>query len=80
MPLVALPGHFDGEKVCLDEPFALKPGTRLIVTVLPEEEQDAERDEWLCLSGEGLAGAYGEDEPEYAIDLIREVNPEYEGR
>ena len=27
-----------------------------------------------------LALAYGDDEPEYSRDLIREANPEYEGR
>jgi hypothetical protein len=28
----------------------------------------------------GLAAAYGEDAPEYTADMIREENPEYEGR
>ncbi len=41
---------------------------------------DAEREEWLRLSQQGLRAAYGEDEVEYSLDSIREANPEYEGR
>ena len=77
MPLVALPGHYDGERVCLDEPYALKPGARLIVTVLPEEEGE-ERDAWMRLSQEGLNRAYADNEPEYPAQLLKEVNPDYE--
>jgi len=36
--------------------------------------------EWAGLSLKGLAGAYGEDEPEYSLSLLREPNPDYEGR
>ena len=36
MQLVTLPAHFDGKKICLDEPFALIPNTKLIVTILSE--------------------------------------------
>ena len=32
------------------------------------------------LSLESLARAYSDDEPEYSLDLIKEANPEYEGR
>ena len=27
----------------------------------------------------GLEGAYGEDEPEYTLDMLISVNPKYEG-
>lgn len=50
----------------------------LIITVLPKS--DAEQDSWLRLSGRRLEEAYGESEPEYSLDLIKEANPEYEGR
>ncbi len=75
---VTLRAYFDGEQIRLDEPFNLKPGTSLTVTVWPEE--DPERDEWAKLSMKSLAGAFGEDEPEYSLDLIKRPNPEYEGR
>ena len=32
MPLISLPAHFDGNKICLDETFDLEPDTKLIVT------------------------------------------------
>jgi len=44
----------------------------------PEEKLD--REDWLRLSALGLEGAYGEEEPEYSLDLIKEPNPGYEGR
>ncbi len=80
MPMIALPAHFDGERICLDESFNLKPNTKLIVTVLPGQESDDEYEAWLHLSGQRLEEAYGENEPEYSSDLLKEVNPDYEGR
>jgi hypothetical protein len=51
-----LRAYFDGEQIRLDEPFDLKPGTPLTVTVLPG---DLERENWARLSLKGLEGAYG---------------------
>jgi len=79
MSNVSIPAHFDGERILLDEPIELEPNTKLIVTVLAKN--DAEHELWLRLSNQGLENAYGTDEDEYSLDLIREVNPEYdEGR
>jgi len=80
MPIVALPAHYDGERICLDEEFNLEPNSKLIVTVLPIDEADAEHEAWLHLSGHTLEHAYGEDEPGYSLDLLKEVNPYYETR
>jgi hypothetical protein len=41
------------------------------------DEPNNEREAWLNLSIQGLEGAYGEDEPEYSTDLIKEVNPHF---
>ncbi|HJP95842.1 MAG TPA: hypothetical protein VJ843_00565 [Candidatus Saccharimonadales bacterium] len=74
-----LRAHFDGNQILLDEPFELEPNTELLVTILPKaSEEDGEG--WARLSLESLARAYSDDEPEYSLDLIREANPEYEGR
>jgi len=73
----AIFAHFDGDTIVLDEPFELKPNMRLMVTVLGEETD--ERDEWRILAKQSLARAYSDDEPEYSLDSIKEVNPEYEG-
>ncbi len=74
-----LRAHYDGKKILLDEPFNLEPDTKLIVTVLPKHA-DEEREEWVHLSKKGLEKAYGTDEPEYSVDLIKEANPDYEGK
>ena len=80
MPITALPAHFDGMRICLDEPFDLEPDLKLIVTILPGQESDNEHEAWLLLSGQRLEDAYGENEPEYSSDLLKEVNPAYEAR
>jgi hypothetical protein len=74
----SIPAHFDGEHILLDETIELEPNTMLIVTVLPKH--DSEREEWLYLSGKRLENAYEPDEEDYSLDLIKEVNPLYEGR
>lgn len=43
-----------------------------------DEQADDERRDWLLLSQQGLARAYSEDEPEYTLDMLQEVNPEYD--
>ena len=80
MAVVTLPAHFDGQHIQLDEPYVLEPNTRLLVTVLPPREIDDEQADWFQVSAEGLAGAYADDEVEYSAQLIKEANPEYEGR
>ncbi len=80
MNTITLRAHFDGEQICLDDPFELKPDAKLIVTILPEEQLDDEYGIWLLFSQKGLETAYGEDETEYALDFIKEPNPDYEGR
>jgi hypothetical protein len=77
MKAKTLPAHFDGEHIRLDEPCELEPNTRLLVTVLPEEQQDEEREDWLYVSGKGLARAYNEEKVEYSTELIKEPNPDY---
>jgi hypothetical protein len=59
------------QAICLDEPFDLSEGARLIVTVL-ELAPGEERPEWLDLSARGLARAYEDSEPEYSsADLLQ---------
>jgi hypothetical protein len=74
-----LRAHFDGNQILLDEPFELEPNAKLLITVLPKAF-DEEREDWVQLSLESLARAYSDDEPEYSMDLVKEPNPEYEGR
>jgi hypothetical protein len=76
----AVRAHFDGEKICLDEPCKLEPDTQLLVTVLPKGENEDDREGWLLASTRGLEAAYGDGEPDYSADLVKEPNPHYEGR
>ena len=77
MNVITLRAHFDGDRILLDEPFELEPDAKLIVTVLPKQQPDAEREAWLLVSKNGLAAAYGEDEAEYPPHLIKEIYPDY---
>lgn len=68
MKTVALTAHFDGEKVQFDEPCQLDTNARLMVVVLPPDD---ERQAWSQLSAGQLAKAYGDHEPEYTASDLR---------
>jgi hypothetical protein len=68
MKPVALTAHFDGEKVQFDEPCHIDANARLLVVVLPADD---EREAWSRLSATQLAKAYGENEPEYTVADLR---------
>ncbi|MDP3070569.1 MAG: hypothetical protein Q8N18_09785 [Opitutaceae bacterium] len=81
MKALTLSATFDGEHIRLEDHHVLQKNARLLVTVLPSEDELAqERADWLALSAQGLARAYGPDEPEYTLDMVRERNPDYEER
>ena len=66
--------HYDGEQVRLDEPCQLEPDTQLVVVVVPSQPIDGESEDWTLLSLQGLEAAYGDQEPEYSLDAIKEPN------
>lgn len=74
MENVTLRAHFDGSTIQLDEPYDLAPDTKLLVTVIPPEDTAG----WTEFSRRGLASAYGDADPEYALNTVREPNPDYE--
>ena len=75
MSVVTLKAHYDGKQVCLDEPYPLKVNTQLLVTVVPGDSAEDERQAWLAASQAGLARAYGENEPDYSDAVLRETPP-----
>ncbi len=79
MPSITLRAHFNGSQVVLDEPVSLKPNTKLLVTVL-SNGTDSEADEWNEFSAQHFNSAFDEDEPEYTLDDLIEVNPDYDRR
>ena len=77
MKPVALKAHFDGEHICLDEPYQLEPEAKLLVVVFPAEETiEEERAAWFELSQRSLARAYGDDEPDYSDCIGKPPPPE----
>lgn len=82
MKIVTLTATFDGERIQLQENYPLPLNARLLVTVLPEssDEEKTFRDFWRQVSAQSLSRAYSPDEPDYTLSMVREPNPDYEGR
>lgn len=84
MDTLTVSARFDGERILLNEPYELKPDMRLFVTIMPAptlaDTFEKEHQDLLRLSLQGLASAYGDHEPEYTIDMVKEVNPDYQRR
>ncbi len=57
----------------------LRRGLPFAIT-LPSVSKEPGYEGWMALSQESLATVYGENEPEYTLSMLREENPEYEGR
>ena len=80
MPSRTVRAHFDGEYIRLDEPCLLEPETPLLIIVLPKQRDEHEHADWIRLSQQAFAKAYGEEEPAYSLDAITEPNPDYARR
>ena len=39
--------------------------------------EENEQEEWYQFSNKGLVEAYGENEPDYTLDMLKEPNPDY---
>lgn len=77
MQTITLSAHFNGQQILLDEPYKLEPDTALMITVLPKPL--TEREEWLKFAGQNLAATYDDDEHEYTLADVKEINPDYDG-
>ncbi len=78
MPSITLNAHFNGQQIMLDEPFEIPSNAKLLVTVL--ENTDFEQNSWTAFSAGALAQAYSDDEPEYALSSVKELNAAYARR
>jgi hypothetical protein len=71
MPTISLRAHFDGNSIQLDEPFQLPRDAQLLVTLLSPDTTDSDAVDWAGLAANGLARAYGKDEPQYSsADIV----------
>ncbi len=64
----------DDTHLRLLQPIQLPRHTRVIVAVV---QPDDEREAWLRASADWLSQAYGDDEPEYPLELVKQPNPEF---
>jgi hypothetical protein len=66
----------DAQHLQLTKPISIPAGSTVLISLASPEE--AERQAWLPLSVQGLAAAYGDDEPDYSAKMIKEPNPDYQ--
>jgi len=66
----------DSRHLQLKQPIQLPPGSTVMITIEPAGGEFDSRG-WYSLSAQGLELSYGEDEPEYSANMIKEPNSEY---
>lgn len=71
-----LRAHFDGEHIRLDDPYPLHPDTKLLIIVLSDMSDEEGCEGRLRLSRAALDRAYGSNEPEYSLEMIKEPKRE----
>ena len=67
----------DATHLELTRPLPAGGRGRVYVLVADPQDGDADHPLWTRASLASLERAYGEDEPEYTLDMVRERNPEY---
>ena len=68
--------HFIGKLI---EKYEETPNVTHQYESLDREEGENEWEDGLSLPTQGLEAAYSDDEPEYTLDMLTEVNPNYAG-
>ncbi len=64
MSTIAIPAHFDGKQIVLDEPFDFPDNAQLLVTLLPVAGDDVREDAWLKAVAKSDAFAFLADDAE----------------
>ena len=67
----------DATHLELFQPIQIPPHSKIMIAVIAVEDLADEREFWYQLADQGLAMAYGDDEPDYSLAVIKEPNPEY---
>jgi len=67
----------DENHIELLKPLKIAKGKKIKVIIQEESNLTDERVDFLSFSLESLENAYGENEPEYSIKMIKEPNKEY---
>lgn len=66
----------DERHLRLKDPLLIPPGSTVMISI-ESSETIAEDQEWYSFSLENLEIAYGDEEPDYTLDRVKEFNPEY---
>ena len=67
----------DATHLELFQPIQIPPHSKIMIAVIAADDLADEREFWYQLADQGLAMAYGDDEPDYSLAVIKEPNPEY---
>lgn len=67
----------DERHLKLKQPIEIPPGSKVLVTIAPAEAEAIDQ-EWFTLSVQRLEAAYGENEPDYPLELIKTPNPDFQ--
>jgi len=71
---------YDGKQILFDQEVNITPNSKCLVLVIEDEEDILSAQNWSAFSLGNLNRAYSRDEPEYALSMVKEPNPKYEGR
>ena len=68
----------DARHLRLKKPIEIPPGSKVLITIAPTEAGAVRDRDWYALSSQYLEAAYGEDEPDYPLHLIKTPNPDFQ--
>lgn len=74
MKAIETTGSFNekGELKIDNPPYIKNQKVKLLILFEENEQED-----WYQFSNNGLAKAYGENEPDYTLNMLKESNPDY---
>ena len=67
----------DSTHLELSKPIDTPSGQKVLVSVAETQELLEDREQWARASAEGLQAAFGDSEPEYTVDLVKDPNPSF---
>jgi hypothetical protein len=67
----------DSTHLELAQPIVAPTGGRIVVFVPDSTNGEDEHEAWARFAISNLASAYGEDKPEYTLDMVKGPNEEY---
>jgi hypothetical protein len=66
----------DESHLKLSHKLTLPPGARIFITISASDQVEEEQ-AWVRLAAQQLEMAYGEEEPDYSVQSIKQPNPDF---